>query len=190
MRVSGVLTLRGERFDVDCVHARDRSWSQVRVETPSLQTPPTAWTPMCFDENLAFNQISFEPAATNPEWLGIYDIPDDRPTHRMSWLYANGALREVVRVRRRVLERHPELYAATRQIIEAEDSLGQVHQFHGTAIAMAKMPAWPNATLHDSVFRWETDSGRVCHGTCQELWFDEYHRAMKRRHRSLATTRV
>jgi hypothetical protein len=40
------------------------------------------------------------------------------------------------------------------------------------------MPAWPNTSFHDSVYRWEDEQGRVAHATCQELWFDTYHRAM------------
>jgi hypothetical protein len=87
-------------------------------------------------------------------------------------------------VRRNVLERHPELFAATRQEIEAEDERGAVHRFNGQAIAMAAIPAWPNVTFRDSVFRWEDEQGRVAHATYQEIWFDAYEREMHSRLRS------
>ena len=50
----------------------------------------------------------------------------------------------------------------------------------GEAIACASLPAWPNASFRDSVYRWEDEEGRISHGTYQEIWFDRYHQAMKR----------
>ena len=48
----------------------------------------------------------------------------------------------------------------------------------GEAIASASLPAWPNTSFHDSVYRWEDAEGRVTHATYQEIWFDTYQRAM------------
>jgi hypothetical protein len=184
MQVTGELTLRGERFTVDCLHPRDRSWRQVRAETPSAPVPPVGWSPMCFAPDYIFNQISFEARDTDPEWVGVYDVPADRPTHHFAWLYADGDTHAITRVRRNVIERHPQLYAAIRQEVEAEDEQGRVHRFSGQAIAMTAMPAWPNVTFRDSVYRWEDEAGRTTHSTYQEIWFDAYQRAMKQRHRS------
>jgi hypothetical protein len=184
MHVTGELVLRGKRYDIDCLHPRDRSWRQVRAETPSAPVPPVGWSPMCFGEDKIFNQISFEAPDTDPAWLGIYEMPPDRPTHHFAWLYQDGEIHSINRVRRNVLERHPRLYAATKQEIEAEDEHGRTHRFHGSAIAMAVVPAWPNVTFRDSVYRWEDEDGRVTHSTYQEIWFDTYQRAMKKRHRS------
>jgi hypothetical protein len=68
-----------------------------------------------------------------------------------------------------------------RQEIEAEDDEGRVYRFEGQAIAAATLPAWPNASFHDSVYRWEDEQGRVTHCTYQELWSDTYQLAMKDR---------
>jgi hypothetical protein len=184
MHMTGELMLRGTRHTIDCLHPRDRSWRQVRNEVPSMPIPPVGWSPMCFGEDLIFNQISFEAQDTDPEWLGVYQMPPDRPTHHFAWLYRDGEIHAINRVRRNVLERHPLLHAATRQEIEAEDEHGTIHRFSGNAIAMAAVPAWPNCSFRDSVFRWEDEQGRTAHSTYQELWFDGYHRAMKQRHRS------
>jgi hypothetical protein len=183
MHVTGEVVLRGTSYSVDCLHPRDRSWRQVRTEQPSMPMPPVGWSPMCFGEDLIFNQISFESADTDPAWTGVYEMPADRPTHHFAWLYVDGELTEITRVRRNVLERHPQLHAALRQEIEAHDTAGRVHNFSGTAIAMAAMPAWPNVIFRDSVYRWEDDRGRITHSTYQEIWFDDYQRAMKRRKR-------
>ena len=186
MHVTGELILRGERYEIDCLHPRDRSWRQVRVETPSAPVPPVGWSPMCFGPDLIFNQISFEAADTDPAWLGVYEMPPDRPTHHFAWLYADGEFRPITRIRRNVLERHPRLHAAIRQEIEAWEEGGAVHKFTGTAIAMTAMPAWPNVSFTDSVFRWEDERGRVAHSTYQEIWFDAYQRAMKQRAQTTA----
>jgi hypothetical protein len=181
MHVTGELVLRGTRYEVDCLYPRDRSWRQVRVEAPSAPVPPVGWSPMCFGEDLIFNQISFEAPDTDPAWLGVYQMPPDRPTHHFAWLVKDGETIAIEKVRRNVLERHPRLHAATRQEIDATDATGRVHRFTGTAIAMTAMPAWPNVVFRDSVFRWEDERGRVTHSTYQEIWFDAYQRAMKER---------
>jgi len=182
MHCVGELVLDGERFDVDCYAPRDRSWRQVRVERRgAVPVPPVGWSPMYFGEDLIFNQISFEAPDTDPAWTGIYELPPGRPTHHFAWLQQGDVTKEIVRVRRNVLEYHPTIFAALRQEIEAEDEDGVVHRFSGEAIAMATMPAWPNVSFRDSVYRWEDAQGRVAHCTYQEIWFDRYQRAMKAR---------
>jgi hypothetical protein len=152
----------------------------VRVEQQggAVAMPAVGWSPMCFGEDLIFNQISVESPDTDPVWQGLYELPADRPTHHFAWLYSDGDLREIVRVRRNVLEYHPEMLAALRQEIEAEEADGTIHRFSGEAIAMAAIPAWPNAGFHDSVYRWEDEHGRVAHCTYQELWSDRYQRSI------------
>jgi hypothetical protein len=182
MHCTGELVLRGEHHDVDCFAPRDRSWRQVRVERrDAVPVPPVGWSPMYFGEDLIFNQISFEAPDTDPAWQGRFEIPADRPTHHYAWVQVDGAARAITRVRRNVLEYHPEIFSAMRQEIEAEDETGQIHHFSGEAIAMATLPAWPNTSFHDSVYRWEDERGRVAHSTYQEIWFDTYQLAMKQR---------
>jgi hypothetical protein len=182
MHCVGTLVLAGARYDVDCYPARDRSWSQVRSEgLAAVVTPPLAWSPMYFGEDLAFNQIGFEPQDTNPAWLGLYDIPPEAPTHHFGWVGIDGDIRQVTRVRRSVLERHPTMYTSVKEQIQAEDDTGATHRFTGQAIAMSAVPAWPNFVAHDSVFRWEAADGRESHIVHQEMWLPDYQRAMKQR---------
>jgi hypothetical protein len=182
MRCTGHLMLDGERHEVDCPAVRDRSWRQIRKEArAAVQFPPVGWSPMYFGDDLIFNQISFEPADTDPRWKGLYEIPADRPTHHFAWLQLGDESRAITRVRRNVLEYHPTLDMALRQEIEAEDEHGQIHRFSGQAIAAAAIPAWPNVSFRDSVYRWTDEHGRETHQTYQEIWFDTYQRAMKQR---------
>lgn len=182
MHCVGTLHLDGIEHVIDCYAPRDRSWRQVRTEAQGgVPVPPVGWSPMYFGEDLIFNQISFEAPDTDPEWLGVFEMPEGAPTHHFAWLIQDGVEKEIVRVRREVLERQPITFATLRQRIEAEDADGVVHRFEGRAIATATVPAWPNVSFHDSVFRWEDESGRVAHATYQEIWFDRYQRAVKAR---------
>jgi hypothetical protein len=188
MHATGELVLRGERHAIDCYAPRDRSWRQVRVERHgAVPVPPIGWTPMYFGEDLVFNQAGFEAPDTDPAWTGLYQLPPDRPTHHFAWLHRDGETFAINRVRRNVLEYDPALFMAVRQEVEAEDEHGRVYRFNGEAIATAALPAWPNCSFHDSVFRWEDEEGRVAHATYQELWFDDYQRAMKQRFGARAT---
>jgi hypothetical protein len=189
MHMTGELVLRGETHRIDCHAPRDRSWRQIRVERQgAVPVPPVGWSPMYFGPDLIFNQVSFEPADTDPAWAGLYQV-GNRPSHHYAWIQLGEETREITRVRRNVLEYHPMIHMATRQEIEAEDEKGQVYRFTGEAIAAASLPAWPNVSFHDSVYRWEDEHGRVAHATYQELWFDTYQRAMKRRRTGVAATR-
>jgi hypothetical protein len=183
MHVTGELVLHGDTFAVDCVNVRDRSWRQVRPEGQGIVAiPPLCWTPVCFGPGYAFNAFSMEAPDAHPSWAGVYDVAPGAPTHQgVPYVLADGELREVVRVRREVLEHHPQTFQATRQVVEAVDEAGREHRFEGVAIASASLPMWPTIAFTDSVFRWEDAQGRVTHGSCQEAWFDGWQRAMKAR---------
>ena len=179
MHCTGSLTLGGEEFVIDCLAPRDRSWNQVRTERRgAVEMPPIAWSPIAFGPDLAFNQIGWEAVDTNPPFLEVYPVDPSRPSHVYGWVHADGRTNGLTRVCREVHERHPISHLATRQTIEACDDEGRVFRFHGRAIALAAVPAWPNLSFHDSVFRWEDETGRVTHATCQEVWFDKYQHHM------------
>lgn len=179
MHMTGELVLHGERHVVDCHYPRDRSWRQVRVEKRgAVPAPPMGWSPMHFGPDLVVNQVGFEPLDTDPAWAGLYDM-GERPSHHYAWIRVDGESRAVKQVRRNVLERHPQLYVATRQELEILDERGDRHLFQGQAIAAAPLPAWPNVSFQDSVYRWTDEAGRATYCTYQEVWFDRFHRAMK-----------
>lgn len=180
MHCVGEVTVNGERFDVDCFAPRDRSWRQVRTEHQGGERPfpPVGWSPMYFGEDLVVNQTSVPAPETNPDWLGIYELPEGTRSHLNGWVYVDGQAREITRACRHVLEHHPRTHVATKQQIEAEDDTGRVYRFHGEAIATAVIPAWPNFAMNDTVYRWEDERGRVSCGTYQEGWWDAYQRAI------------
>ncbi|BBY81193.1 tyrosine protein kinase [Mycolicibacterium pulveris] len=181
VHMTGQLVLDGTTYPVDCYAPRDRSWRQVRVEKRgAVPVPPVGWSPMYFGPDLIFNQISFEPLDTEPAWRGLYDV-GDRPSHHFAWVQRGEETRGITKVRRNVLEYHPRLHMALRQEISAVDETGEEYFFRGEAVAAASIPAWPNCSFRDSVFRWEDPHGRTTYSTYQEIWFDAYHHAMLRR---------
>lgn len=179
MHCTGVFTLRGTQYPVDCFAPRDRSWCQVRGELPEVASPPVGWSPMYFGPDLALNQIGVESVDTDPAWRSVYPGYDG-PGHRMAWLWQDGALRDVVDVRRTVHKRHPDLYSATEQTIEMTAATGERRVFTGSALAMCAVPAWPNVSAHDSLYLWTDEQGRTCHAPFQEAWFGNYQRALKK----------
>lgn len=188
MHYTGEIVIHGERHEVDCHYPRDRSWRQVRRESRDANLhPPVCWTPMYFGEDLAFNQVGIEAPDTDPDWAGVYEVPEGAPTHHFAWVSRGGEVREVTRVRRAVTESHPLLFAPLEMEIEAEDEAGDAYRFTGRAIAFSPIPAWPNVAAFDSVFRWEDEEGRVAHGPAQSIWNEAVGHALKQRRAARAT---
>jgi len=183
MHCTGELRLHGEAYAVDCYMPRDRSWRQSRTEARGgRHDPPIAWTPVYFpDAELAFNQVGFESPGTSPVWDGALSIPPGSPSHHFAWVCDHGELRSVVSVHRSVEALHPYLPAPLRQTIIAEDAAGATYRFTGEALALAPIPAWPNAGTYDSVVRWTDESGRIGYGPCQGIWYDAFQRLVKER---------
>jgi hypothetical protein len=180
MHYVGEIVVNGDRFEVDCHYPRDRSWWQVRKESRDANVhPPVSWTPIYFDEQLAFSQVGMESPGTDPLWREAFEIPEGAPTHHYAWVCRGGELREITRVRRDVTRTHPVLSAPLAMEIEAEDEAGDGYSFIGEAIAFSPIPTWPNAASFDSVFRWEDAQGRVGHGPVQTLWSERAARALK-----------
>lgn len=180
MHCTGELQLHGQTYPVDCHPIRGRSWRQVRTED-ELPFPPVGWSPMYFGTDLSFNQVGIEAIDTAPVWKDVFSVDPQRPAHHFAWLLQQQEIRAVTRVRRRVLRHHPQLFAATEQQIEAEDSDGHIHRFSGEAIAMAVLPSWPNNLFVDSVYRWRDARGRESFCTYQETWHARFQRFMHQR---------
>jgi len=181
MRYTGRLVVDGEEFDVDSHYPRDRSWRQLRAEDrTSPPGPPMAWTPVYFDESLAFNQIGFEHPDSHPAWAGEYEIPPGMPTHHWSWITRNGELRELIDVRRTVTKSHPDTHAPLGMEITATDESGEEYELSGEAIAHCMLPGWPNLSSYESLMRWETADGKVGYGPAQSVWNQRMHHVLNR----------
>ncbi|EXJ71837.1 uncharacterized protein A1O5_04338 [Cladophialophora psammophila CBS 110553] len=176
MKCTGSLTLNGKDLKVDCFSVRDRSWRQVRTEE-EVEYPPVAWSPICFGEDLVFNQCGYD---STQVWKDQFRVDPEKPIHFFSWLYKNGEIRQIPKVKRTILRWDPKTYSASEQIIEAEDDHGQKYEFHGEAIAAAHLPSWPNGVFIDLVYKWtDKASGRVTYCTYQEAWYAKNQHFMR-----------
>jgi hypothetical protein len=183
MHVTGELTLHGETYPVNCVYPRDRSWNQDRTEERNGRHPwPVSWTPVYFGNDLCFNQVGFEDPDLDPTWKGLLEPPPaGSPGFHFAWAMRDGRLRDIVRVRRNVTEKHALTHIPLRQEIEAEDDHGHTYHLTGEAIASAPLAAWYNAATYDSVYRWTDDQGREAYGPVQGIWYEAYQHALKRK---------
>jgi hypothetical protein len=171
MRYTGHLRVADKEYPVDCVYPRDRSWRQVRAEDrDSPPGPPVCWTPVYFDDSLAFNQVGFEDPASGPPWTGAYDIAENARTHHFAWISRGGHVSDVVDVRRRVTRAHPVTHAPLDMEITATDDEGETFHLVGEAIAFCPLPQWPNISAFETLMRWRTDDGRVGYGPAQSVW--------------------
>jgi hypothetical protein len=176
MKCIGDLTLNGQDYKVNCYSVRDRSWRQVRTED-EVDYPPVGWSPICFGEDLVFNQVGYDDTQV---WKPIFEVDPEKPIYYFAWVITDGEVREVVKVNRNVIRYHPELYSVVEQEIDAEDSKGKKYSFHGEAIAVAHLPSWPNGVFIDGVYKWtDKESGRVTYCTYQEAWWSKYQRFMR-----------
>jgi hypothetical protein len=182
MHCVGELVLNGERHDIDCYAFRDRSWGQLRIEE-QRPSPPLSCTPMYFGEDLALNQVSYEPLHSNPMYKGLYDVDPECPIHMVGWAVVSGELMPITRVDRNVLDYHPQLLMAMKQTVEIEVETGQVFHFTGESICETAVDSWPNCTLRSGVHRWEDEQGRVTYDTYQEQYFDAHYQQHARRRR-------
>jgi len=187
MHMTGTLVLHGQRYDVDCVNPRDRSWGQVRTESMQRRAklpvlPPVGWTPMYFGPDLIFNSAGFVQESTSPNWVGVYDVDPALPPHYFAWMIVDGESVGIRSVTRTVHAYHPFLYSAQRQRVDVELLDGRRYGFEGTTTAMCNAVAWPNAAIRVGTSHWVADDGRECDNTYQEMWFDHaYQREMNRR---------
>ncbi|HEX6391253.1 MAG TPA: tyrosine protein kinase [Solirubrobacteraceae bacterium] len=189
MHYTGELRVGGETYAVDCHAARDRSWRQVREEKLEANAhPPVMWTPVYFGPDLAINQVGWAAPDTDPLWSDAFDLPEGAPTHHFAWVSVDGEVRNVVRVRRRDVELHPQTLAPLKTEIEAEDETGATYTLRGEAIGFAPLPAWFNIAAYETLFRWEDEQGRVAHGPGQAVWNHVSQRAMRAKAAALAAT--
>jgi hypothetical protein len=129
-----------------------------------------SWTPVYFDETLAFNQVGFEDPASDPPWAGAYEIAPDASTHHYAWVSRDGQVRPIVDVRRTVTKTHPLTHAPLNMEIRATDETGEEYHLTGEGIAFSPLPAWPNLSAYETLMRWQTADGKVGYGPAQSVW--------------------
>jgi hypothetical protein len=162
-RVTGVVELDGERFDVDCFAIRDGGHGARFLE----KTPSGGYTWSTADEKTAWQLMAL-------------DTDRSRDTHILAgYLLREGQMAPLVCGVRRVVERtgpRPNVLE-----VEAEDSLGRHLHAIGRAQAAAKAVFFPERAQWWTQFQWEYDGFTDAIGEDQEFYdihdFRHWHRA-------------
>jgi hypothetical protein len=171
MRTRGELVLRGERYDVDGFHVRDRSWGELRPESPA-PSPPYTWVTGVFDDGaLAFNVGSLDDPRRGPHWLDDYEIPASA-AFKDGWITVEGRARRIVEASTLVQRLRGSLRPA-RIELELRDAEDQRYEITGEVMAGLPWGGWHNITCHLGLVRWGLD-GRVGWGDSMDVQWNDY----------------
>jgi hypothetical protein len=158
-RVQGVVTLDGERLDVDCYSLRDRTWGPHRPGARrsgdylwAIASPEEHWQ--------ALTMAVREPG--NDMVIGGYLVRD-------------GLLGELVSGQRRVVERRKG--APVRVVLDAEDDRGRTLHAEGEVRTALHWLGWPGRMTYWTLTRWSWD-GAAGWGEDQEFFAREQVRSL------------
>jgi hypothetical protein len=172
VRARGVLTLRGETYEVDCTNVRDRSWGQVRNEAHA-PTPPIDWMTGVFGDDFMFGATAFDHPDLDPDWQAHFRVPGDDPT-KGGWVFRAGRLIPVVQVRK-LTRRDDTTLRPTSVDLVMTDAEGGEYRIQGEVVAANRISAWPNMSTWICLTRWEFE-GRMCYGDLQQVQWHDYVR--------------
>jgi hypothetical protein len=171
MRSQGQLVLRGERYDVDSFHVRDRSWGELRPEVHN-PAPPYNWVTGVFNDGAwAFNVGSLDDPTQKPHWLEHYPVPADK-AFKDGWIRRDGRTIRLLHASKRV-EREPGSLRPTQIAIELHDAEGGVCDVTGQIVAGLPWGGWHNMNCHLALVRWERD-GQVGWGDSMDVQWNDY----------------
>ncbi|MGE0284042.1 MAG: hypothetical protein AB7P20_25985 [Rhizobiaceae bacterium] len=176
MQVRGELTLRGQRFAVDCFTIRDRSWGKPRQEDP-MTLPPLTTVQGVFGEDFAFSSLLFDDTSGQPGYEQ-FALPADRLIPSGSWVWRDGKLAPIVKARRQV-ERHPDRFNTEKVLLEITDDLGRDFAIRtNTIVTWPSFGFWPNQMVVHNCVEIECE-GRRAHGEIYDIISHDYmqHRA-------------
>jgi hypothetical protein len=157
VKVTGELTLRGQRHAVDCVTVRDRSWGELRPEGHNPSPPMTWTTGATQDGGRAFTINALDP-----------DVPD---AFKDGWRWRDGRPVRLVRAEKRT-EREPGTLRPTRHVIEGEDADGEAFRADGEVVAGVPWGGWHNARCHLGLVRWDLGGETAWGETIDVQWND------------------
>lgn len=183
MHMLGTLRLGNDTYTIDCYQLRDRSWNQIRSESREATNsyPPLTFTPVRFGPELVINVMGFQDPATDPLWKkGGFEYDAGERHHNWGWIWSDGELLAVERVRRNATRIHPVYKVPLDQEVQVTDERGTIHRMRGTGVAFTPIQAWANASAVETLTRWEHENGTIFHGPVQTQWGPKASIAMRR----------
>jgi hypothetical protein len=180
MRVRGTLKLHGETHEVDSHFTRDRSWNQVRPETPQ-DIPPITWGAATFADDLSFHFVGFDDHDLQPEWADAYPRESMPDPLRWGWAWIGGEVRALSRMRK-LTRRGDDGTSPVAATIELTDDRGDVHLLEGRTTALVAQPTFQNLLVQWALMEYTYD-GQVGYGDYQDCQYHSFVRRFARRPR-------
>ncbi len=153
-RVTGMLALRGERFEIDCLDTMDHSWGP-RGHNPNGAMG--AWLHAHFGDDAMHCIFAFDPLA--------------RPTEQ--YQFVRGYILEGGKVlgasAGRARATRIDGLANTVQVT-LTDVAGRRRSYAGAAVAATNAHWYPHLDTHYALHRWTAEDGREGHGCWQETF--------------------
>ncbi|MGE4432009.1 MAG: hypothetical protein AB7E05_14845 [Sphingobium sp.] len=176
MRAQGELFLRGQRFDIDCLTIRNRTWGEARDENHA-PIPATTWMACTIDENFAFLVNALDHPDLDPVWKGHFDIAPDKVLLG-GWVYRDGEVVGVKSIRKitRYDERSwvPQSFAF--DLVDAKD---RTYAVTGRITAASPYNVYLNINSYMCLADIEVN-GRKGHCDFQDLQWTDFLNAMTR----------
>jgi hypothetical protein len=161
-RVTGELTLYGEKIEIDCIEMRDRTWGPRREGRQA--------TMLGYDYAASSKTSGFHSTT-------LRDGEAKAFSHLFGFVLREHGKRELVEATREV-ERDPH-GRPERIVIRAIDEDGQPYDVHGVVASRFGMPSTPWFNWVSQV-HWTLPDGTVAVGEDQETWSPALFRALRR----------
>lgn len=172
MRATGSVHYEGKEHKFDNLTIRDRSWGERRPEAGHL-IPPYTWMNGAFSEDFAFTIAGHDDPKRNPEWLGVYDVPEDRLISD-AWIYDHGKKLRLNKMSK-ITERAADGLRPVRNIIDCETDDGRSFRFIGEITASNPWHSWQNALCHSGLTKWTSPQfDTVGWGETQEVQWNDF----------------
>ena len=174
MRISGTLTLAGEKIPVDSMTVRDRSWGQARSEDPAKH-PPLDWSVGVLDNGAtAFNILACDDPTRHPGWRERYHMTPEKAL-RDGWIYHNATLEHITRLSQFIERDSAHMHVPTGYHCEFETASGTRHVLDGRVVSRCPWGVWPNLHSSFNFVEWTLD-GRSGWGDLQDSYWIEFLR--------------
>lgn len=174
MKVTGELSLRGRRYDIDGFFTRDRSWEQLRPETEH-PIPPLTWCAAVFDNDLAIHFSGFDDPNLKPDWADAYSTDVVGNALRWGYVFRDGHTYPIVALRK-ITHRDSDGISPVSADIEIDDAGGQTLKMTATCRARLPGPSWFNMQVHFCQMEYRLSNGVIGYGDFQDCQFPAYVR--------------
>jgi len=170
-RSQGTLRLRGKSYVIDSFAVRDRSWGELRQESP-YPLPPYTWMTAIFPSLRMYWQVSgHDDPELNPEWGSHFEL---RPEHvfKDGWIQRDGELLRLKSLSK-LTTRDPTTRRPMSHQLHFVDAHDREYQVAGEVVASVPWQAWPNMICYMCLTRW-TWEGHEGFGDTQEVQWSDY----------------